>query len=133
MSVYSKQTSREEWSCCSPKKEKEEITRLRLKFDSEGKKTNRQRERQRETQHAATQAAATQHAARSTTHDAAVRRGTRHLHLQPALQHQSLYAFHCFLLGSLNRVPFDGVLLSISCVGRYGDGRASKERSLAVL
>ena len=126
MSVYSKQTSREEWSCCSPKKEKEEITRLRLKFDSEGKKTNRQRDRERETQ-----AAATQHAARSTTHDAAVRRGTRHL--QPALQHQSLYAFHCFLLGSLNRVPFDGVLLSISYVGRYGDGRASKERSLAVL
>ena len=102
-----------------------------MKFDSEGKKTERQRDRERETQAAATQAAATQHAACSTQHYAAVRRGTRHL--QPALQHQSLYAFHCFLLGSLNRVPFDGVLLSISYVGRYGDGRASKERSLAVL
>ena len=34
-----------------------------MKFDSEGKKTERQRDRERETQAAATQAAATQHAA----------------------------------------------------------------------
>ena len=126
MSVYSKQTSREEWSCCSPKKEKEEITRLRLKFDSEGKKTNRQRDRERRRQ----QPRSTQHAARSTTQQS----DSGHvISSQHSIQHQSLYAFHCFLLGSLNRVPFDGVLLSISYVGRYGDGRTSKERSLAVL